>query len=90
VQRAKELLELVEDRLSLQPHHAEWLSSPYNNSFLLDIRACSELALVKVRKGGVMGCELVMGCGERVSGDNDDDVHANDDYGDDDGDDHGL
>jgi hypothetical protein len=50
VQRAKELLELVEDRLSLQPHHAEWLSSPYNNSFLLDIRACSELALVKVRK----------------------------------------
>ena len=49
VQRAKELLELVEDRLSLQPHHAEWLSSPYNNSFLLDIRACSELALVKVR-----------------------------------------
>ena len=48
VQRAKELLELVEDRLSLQPHHAEWLSSHYNNSFLLDIRACSELMLVKV------------------------------------------
>ena len=62
VQRAKELLELVEDRLSLQPHHAEWLSSPYNNSFLLDIRACSELALVKVRKELVEIMMMVMGC----------------------------
>jgi len=48
VQRAKELLELVEDRLSLQAHQAEWLSSHYNNSFLMDIKACSDLLLVKV------------------------------------------
>jgi len=48
VQRAKELLELVEDRLALQPHHAEWLSSQYNNSYLLDIKTCSDLMLVKV------------------------------------------
>ena len=60
VQRAKELLELVEDRLSLQPHHAEWLSSPYNNSFLLDIRACSELALVKVRNELVVIIMVIM------------------------------
>jgi len=63
VQRAKELLELVEDRLSLQPHHAEWLSSPYNNSFLLDIRACSELALVKVRKELVEIMMMLIGMG---------------------------
>jgi len=50
VQRAKELLELVEDRLALQPHHAEWLSSQYNNSYLLDIKTCSDLMLVKVMK----------------------------------------
>jgi len=50
VQRARELLELVEGCVPLESHQIEWLSNKYNSATLNDIKTTSDLIVARVNQ----------------------------------------
>lgn len=50
VQQARELLELQEESLPLEPYQVDWLSSRFNSSTLNDIKTVSDLIVARVSK----------------------------------------
>lgn len=50
VQRARELLELIDESLPLQQHHADWLGNKQNSATVTDLKNSSNLMVAKVNR----------------------------------------